>query len=414
MYYRRRRKKYQRSDLNLLGYDEKRVKDIILEGKKIKKIPICQKCGAQGWERKISSGPYGLYLKCTRCQTNVGIKVSYDITKDEQMEEINKRLEEYNKYIAIIKKDHEILSNIKKKEVEIEAKFYQDNDEKLHEEIVFQKRYIIELVGQRKKMVIEAGTPSFLSFLDSGTWIYDHSVASEIDKHASNVLVDSKDVPQYKKLQSKQSEHYSRISELERQIKKETFESMMRKAHEAGSNYLSKQEREEYIYYPEVLFNPDKLIKSRGKHSETMNFWKKIGFRNPHSPRELRKIEDEYYFPLVKEKEQRLKLFKRIFKSSDTNSWIYVLANNAMPGLYKVGWTERNPIDRAKDLSTTGLPEPFKVVYEHKTNLTMDIEKKIHKELDSYRNRGNREFFKTDLSILKKVIKETIAKEPEI
>ena len=31
--------------------------------------------------------------------------------------------------------------------------------------------------------------------------------------------------PQYKKLQSKQSEHYSRISELERQIKKETFES---------------------------------------------------------------------------------------------------------------------------------------------------------------------------------------------
>ena len=56
-----------------------------------------------------------------------------------------------------------------------------------------------------------------------------------------------------------------------------------------------------------------------------------------------------------------------------------------MPDLYKVGWTDRNPIVRAKELTTTGLPDPFKVVYEHKTNLTMEIEKMIHKALDSYR-----------------------------
>ena len=99
-------------------------------------------------------------------------------------------------------------------------------------------------------------------------------------------------------------------------------------------------------------------------------------------------------------------MMNKIFKSS--NSYIYVLYNHSIPGLYKVGWTERTPSERAKELSTTGLPEPFRVVFQQKTNLTMDIEKKIHKNLDIFRHRGNREFFKTDLTTIKEAIKETL------
>jgi hypothetical protein len=64
-----------------------------------------------------------------------------------------------------------------------------------------------------------------------------------------------------------------------------------------------------------------------------------------------------------------------------------------MPGLYKVGWTERSPEERAKELSGTGLPTPYKVAYSKSTNLTADIEKTIHKNLDYCRLRSNRGIF---------------------
>ena len=113
--------------------------------------------------------------------------------------------------------------------------------------------------------------------------------------------------------------------------------------------------------------------------------------------------------PRTKKMANKFKLLnklKKVFKSTD--AYIYVFFNDAIPGLYKVGWTERTPLERAKELSTTGLPEPFKVAYDIKTNLTMEIEKKIHKNLNKYRPRGNREFFKADLKIIKEVIKSTL------
>jgi hypothetical protein len=36
--------------------------------------------------------------------------------------------------------------------------------------------------------------------------------------------------------------------------------------------------------------------------------------------------------------------------------YIYVLENETIPGLVKIGSTERNPEDRAKELMTTGVP----------------------------------------------------------
>ena len=79
-----------------------------------------------------------------------------------------------------------------------------------------------------------------------------------------------------------------------------------------------------------------------------------------------------------------------------------------MPGLYKVGWTERSPEERAQELSATGLPEPFKVNYSVKTDLSIDCEKLIHKELKDFRYRSDREFFKTDLKNIKSAISKVI------
>ena len=101
-----------------------------------------------------------------------------------------------------------------------------------------------------------------------------------------------------------------------------------------------------------------------------------------------------------------VKFLKRVFRL--TNGYVYVLGNDLMPDLYKVGWTERNPEERARELSGTGVPSPYKVIFSIITKLDMKIEKDIHKKLDQYRYRKDKEFFKTDIGIIKSVITETI------
>ena len=70
----------------------------------------------------------------------------------------------------------------------------------------------------------------------------------------------------------------------------------------------------------------------------------------------------------------------------------------------------KTPEERAKELSGTGLPSPYRVAFSKSTNLTGEVEKEIHKHLDEYRLRSNREFFKADLKILKKTVEEFLTK----
>lgn len=77
------------------------------------------------------------------------------------------------------------------------------------------------------------------------------------------------------------------------------------------------------------------------------------------------------------------------------NGFIYVLSNESMPGVYKIGMTRNSPDARAKEISTsTGVPQPFKVVAAfHSKNPAKD-EKIIHEAWSKERVSPNREFFK--------------------
>lgn len=80
------------------------------------------------------------------------------------------------------------------------------------------------------------------------------------------------------------------------------------------------------------------------------------------------------------------------FKS---NGFVYVLSNECMPGIYKIGMTKHSPELRAKEISAaTGVPQPFKVVAAFHSNNPASDEKLIHKALASERLSDNREFFK--------------------
>jgi phage-related minor tail protein len=81
--------------------------------------------------------------------------------------------------------------------------------------------------------------------------------------------------------------------------------------------------------------------------------------------------------------------------------FIYALSNGSIPNMIKIGFTKKNPTVRAKELSGTGLPTPYKVerfveVHDKKK------EKKVHKLLENMGHRVNtkREFFNVSMETI--------------
>lgn len=84
---------------------------------------------------------------------------------------------------------------------------------------------------------------------------------------------------------------------------------------------------------------------------------------------------------------------------------VYCLRNDAMPGLYKIGYTTRASAVRANELYagyrdeyTTGVPAPFEVVreWELPRGRGVEVERAIHRELSARRPNPSREFFRFD------------------
>lgn len=74
---------------------------------------------------------------------------------------------------------------------------------------------------------------------------------------------------------------------------------------------------------------------------------------------------------------------------------VYLLTNECMPGLVKIGMTSRQDInDRLKELYTTGVPVPFECVYACKVHRFKELEQALHDAFEPQRVNSNREFFR--------------------
>lgn len=79
-----------------------------------------------------------------------------------------------------------------------------------------------------------------------------------------------------------------------------------------------------------------------------------------------------------------------------TDGYIYCFSNQSMPGILKIGMTQRTPEERVKELFTTGVALPFNIEFAKKVNNIKDKEISLHKLLEKYSVRVNpdREFFR--------------------
>lgn len=76
---------------------------------------------------------------------------------------------------------------------------------------------------------------------------------------------------------------------------------------------------------------------------------------------------------------------------------IYILTNNSMPNLIKIGYTKRDDLNiRVKELYTTGVPLPFNIYYACLVEDSQKTEDILHELFIENRINKKREFFQID------------------
>lgn len=80
--------------------------------------------------------------------------------------------------------------------------------------------------------------------------------------------------------------------------------------------------------------------------------------------------------------------------SADMPDVVYVLTNPAMPGLVKIGITQRTIEQRLRELDQTSVPLPFECFYAAEVGDCRRVEGALHEAFDDHRVRASREFFR--------------------
>ena len=73
---------------------------------------------------------------------------------------------------------------------------------------------------------------------------------------------------------------------------------------------------------------------------------------------------------------------------------VYILTNDCMPGIVKIGRTTNNVEKRMKELYKTGVPIPFDCHYAGVVKDANEVEKVLHEAYGDSRINKNREFFR--------------------
>lgn len=77
--------------------------------------------------------------------------------------------------------------------------------------------------------------------------------------------------------------------------------------------------------------------------------------------------------------------------------YVYVLTNQSMPGIVKIGRSKDGGRARAASLYTTGVPTQFDVAFEILSWDCVTAESRAHDELSKHRVNASREFFKIEV-----------------
>lgn len=88
--------------------------------------------------------------------------------------------------------------------------------------------------------------------------------------------------------------------------------------------------------------------------------------------------------------------------------YVYILSNESLPNVLKIGYTQNSPYQRQSELYTTGLPTPFVVEKFFFVEDACVCEELVHVRLNRSRVNSDREFFKVDVDKATRVVEQAI------
>ena len=83
---------------------------------------------------------------------------------------------------------------------------------------------------------------------------------------------------------------------------------------------------------------------------------------------------------------------------------VYILINEYMPDLVKIGRTDKSIKERIRELSSTSVPVPFECFYACEVEDARKVEKGLHQGLGDHRVHDRREFFKINPERVKAIL----------
>jgi hypothetical protein len=86
------------------------------------------------------------------------------------------------------------------------------------------------------------------------------------------------------------------------------------------------------------------------------------------------------------------------------SGWVYIFVNSAVPNHVKVGFTEREPELRARELATTGLPGEYSVAYSVQVENPRQVEQITHRLLGE--ERYHKEWFQCSIDRARSAIQQ--------
>ena len=63
---------------------------------------------------------------------------------------------------------------------------------------------------------------------------------------------------------------------------------------------------------------------------------------------------------------------------------VYILTNDSMPGIIKIGWTDNSVEQRRKELDKTGTPLPFTCYFAKRVDDPRLVESNLHAAFDEF------------------------------
>lgn len=79
--------------------------------------------------------------------------------------------------------------------------------------------------------------------------------------------------------------------------------------------------------------------------------------------------------------------------------WVYVITNDSLPDLVKIGFTTRHPRERAKELRGTNVPGSYVVEFAALVEQPRNLESDVHKQLSGLGLSVDKEWFRCDVGM---------------